>query len=155
VKDAPSAPLTPEQKLAILQKTPIGDVGASYLKVRDRKRALENAAEELGKELALFDQVILAYLAKEKATGFTANGMVIGKYTLTTAKITDPEEVRQFVLANPEEHLELLEMKASKSGMKNYQEKHATLGENDEVILGELPPGMVYNEFLKVGVRKK
>ena len=113
-------PLTLEQRLAILAKHPAGDIGAAYLKIRDQKRALEEQAEELGKQLAVLDLAILAHLEREKQTSFGAVGMTIYRYTKTTARVTDAGTLTDWVLESPKERLEVMEVHASKKGAESY-----------------------------------
>lgn len=130
----------------------INKANAAYLKLRDIIDAKKKEHKAEIKVLEEKQDKILKWLHKElDATGQESARTVAGtafKATKDSVRIGNKTEFTDFLMQEIEEKgadaLYLLTLSANKNSMKEYMEEHE----------GELPPGINYEKWIEVQVRK-
>ena len=116
-----------------------------YLKLRNKKEALENQTKEEVKEIKLkLDKLSQWLMVKADESGVTSFKGKSGTAFITTvdfANVADWDAVLAFVKSN--EAYDMLERRVSKTAVRGYIEAHK-----------EVPAGVTYGTKLEVNVRK-
>lgn len=143
-----------KEKLDLLRQAAPGTITEAYLQIRAKRDAAEEEVKRHGATLELMQVVIFEKMAALKQDGFTAHGTTVYKYDLITHRVPDPTALRELILSDPENNLELIEMRASKSGVENYMANHAVIDTKGNNVTPP-PNGVEIVKHLKLGVRKK
>ena len=125
----------------------VNQVVAKYVDLRDRRSALKKKFEgEDGKLKEALNniEVYLMHLMQEMGgvENIKTDAGTAYKSTLTKASIADRLLVRKFVMESG--NLDLLEMRASSTGVKAYMSEHK----------GNLPPGFSVFEEETINIRR-
>lgn len=123
----------------------VDDVVATYVKLRDKKEALEAAAKEKTKEIAAQLDKMEAWLIEQaQAQGVTSFKTAHGTAFLATtdfASVGNWDEVLKFIREH--ETYEMLERRVSKKAVRSYIDEYKAV-----------PNGVNYGTQLNVQVRR-
>jgi hypothetical protein len=123
----------------------VDDVVSAYLKLRDKKDAMEAEVKDRTKEIKERLNKMEAWLKEQAdAQGVTSFKTKHGTAFLTTtdyANVADWDSVLEFIQAN--EAFDMLEKRVSKIAVRGYIDANKAV-----------PPGINYGTKLEVNVRK-
>jgi hypothetical protein len=123
----------------------VDQIVAAYLKLRNKKKAVEAAAEEEVRTIKEKMTKLEAWLLEQaNAQGVTSFKTVHGTAFVTTtdyANVADWDAVLGFIKSK--QAFDMLERRVSKTAVRSYLDAH-----------GEVPAGVNYGTRLEVNVRK-
>ncbi len=112
------------------------EIVAKYVALRDRKSELKRAYDlqvaEIDQAQETIEVYLMQLLTSLNVESLSATAGTVYKSTTVKAKIADREEARKFVLKT--KNLDLLELRASSSGVKQYLQEHGKLPEGFEAL---------------------
>lgn len=124
-----------------LSKVKPGVLAEAYVTLRDEKRALEAAAKKISAKMDVLSGLIMGKMDELEQDAFSAFGHSVYKSEITSASLSDREAVRDFVIAN--DAWQLVDLKANAKATEEYYETYQVM-----------PPGIVLNKIIRLGVRK-
>jgi hypothetical protein len=123
----------------------VEQVVAAYMKLRDKKKAIEAEADskvqEIVQKMEKFETWIREKAAEQGVTSFKTNAGTAFLTTVDFANVADWDAVLSFIKTN--EAYDMLERRISKTAVRSYIEAHK-----------EVPAGVNYGTKLSVNVRK-
>jgi hypothetical protein len=154
VEFQPKTPLTYEQKLAMLRQAPPGALAGAYIGFRNERDAARQAEKDAISQMELIAGVIQEKLDELQQDGFTAGGQVVFRTTLETARVVDPGALRELILQDPEQNLQLVEMRANVDAVKNHMFRNQVI-DDEGYDVTPFPDGVEIVEHRRLSVRKK
>jgi hypothetical protein len=123
----------------------VEQVVAAYMKLRDKKKAIEaeadNKVQEIVQKMEKFETWIREKATEQGVTSFKTNAGTAFLTTVDFANVADWDAVLSFIKTN--EAYDMLERRISKTAVRSYIEAHK-----------EVPAGVNYGTKLSVNVRK-
>lgn len=123
----------------------VEQVVAAYMKLRDKKKAIEAEADskvqEIVQKMEKFETWIREKATEQGVTSFKTNSGTAFLTTVDFANVADWDAVLNFIKTN--EAYDMLERRISKTAVRSYIEAHK-----------EVPAGVNYGTKLSVNVRK-
>jgi hypothetical protein len=123
----------------------VEQVVAAYMKLRDKKKAIEAEADskvqEIVQKMEKFETWIREKATEQGVTSFKTNAGTAFLTTVDFANVADWDAVLSFIKTN--EAYDMLERRISKTAVRSYIEAHK-----------EVPAGVNYGTKLSVNVRK-
>jgi hypothetical protein len=123
----------------------VEQVVAAYMKLRDKKKAIEAEADskvqEIVQKMEKFEAWIREKATEQGVTSFKTNAGTAFLTTVDFANVADWDAVLTFIKTN--EAYDMLERRISKTAVRSYIEAHK-----------EVPAGVNYGTKLSVNVRK-
>jgi len=118
-----------------------------YVRLDDQGAALRKEQKLIDAKLEVVSKLLLKKLWDLGQTQFTSRtaGKTVFQSDRNTFRVLDREALTDFILADPENRINLLEARASKDAVENF-----TVNFNK----GELPPGLERNTIVSLNVRK-
>lgn len=152
VRPKPRAVPTNEEKLAQLAKATPGQLVELFLYYRGEKEKAKEAAAKADAKLDILQVALQQKMQQLGQDGFRAKGRTVYPYVLTTARVIDPKEFREFVLQDPGTNLDLIELKASRQGIEAWMLSHPKLDRKGRDVTVP-PPGSELVQHHKIGVQ--